>query len=259
MSDHCTEKPTAPAASPESPKAGVALVKVIDTGLRIVPMAMRLLYFVLVRIFYAYFRIAYHFEVRGKHNIPEEGAIFLVNHQSMLDGFLFLSAIQKPVAVLGDVREPTNTLLVKFLHMVPRRGTRESMVRRMAQVILYKNRNFAIWPTGTLERGAGQMYGFSSIARVYAIVNADRDRVPFVPVYLESAPTPDRPRQIRMEYLPKLYIPRPWLKAPAQGGKTPRQIIDAVLLVLARHRGQSELAPNPLLEKRRKSYQRPWA
>ena len=236
-----------------------ALLNIMDACLQPVVAGLRLLYFMLMKILYVYFRVAYAMEVEGRVNIPEGGAIFLVNHQSMLDGYLFLAAFQKPVAVFGEVgNKPINALLVRFLHWVPRRGTRESMVDKMVNVILYRNRYFAIWPEGTLERGAGQMHGFSSIVRVYTIVNCDTDRIPFVPVYMESDPAARGARKIRIEFLPKIYIPRSWLKVPAQGGKSPREIIDTVLLVLARHRGQLHLSHNPVLERRRKTYGTSW-
>jgi len=57
----------------------------------------------------------------------------------------------------------------------------EAMIRR----ILLHNRFFAIWPEGHPHKGPIEQ-GFSSIVRVYATLNSDRDRIPFLPVLIRG-------------------------------------------------------------------------
>ena len=99
------------------------------------------------------------------------------------------------------------------------------------------------------------MEGFSSIVKVYATANALKDVIPFVPVYQTEA----RGRQrFRFFILKPVFIPRDWLKPPAEGGRTPREIIDHMMLILARFRGQETLGSNRVLDRRRGQAGKPW-
>nr|MDO8111746.1 hypothetical protein [Candidatus Sigynarchaeota archaeon] len=64
--------------------------------------------------------------------------------------------------------------------------------------------------------------------------------------------------KILVEFLKPIYIPRDWLKRPEEGGKTPREIIDKLMLVLARKVGYKTLRKNWALERRRQLEGRPW-
>ena len=48
------------------------------------------------------------------------------------------------------------------------------------------------------------------------------------------------------------FIPRDWLKHPSEGGKTPREIIDFIMLKIGKIAGQSELIPNSRLKWRKR-------
>ncbi|MBD3352746.1 MAG: hypothetical protein GF364_14760 [Candidatus Lokiarchaeota archaeon] len=199
---------------------------------------------------YGYLRFWNHLEVIGKENIPKKGAIFIINHIAGKDVvFTFLSTFQEPCGVFTDVgRGWISDFLSKFLGFVVRKGTADIMVERMIRTILLKNRHFAMWPEGTLERHGKIMEGFSSIVKVYATINSEKNIIPFVPVYMTE--TKKREKMV-FKYLKPVYIPRDWLKRPEEGGKTPREIIDHVMMILAKIRNQDKLGKNHVLERRR--------
>jgi hypothetical protein len=125
----------------------------------------------------------------------------------------------------------------------------------MVRQILLHNRYFAIWPEGHPHPGPIEE-GFSSIVRVYATLNHDRDRIPFVPVLIRGEAAVRRnvqhkPGRIEIHFFKPVFIDRQWLKPLAEGGKTPREIIDFLMLHLARKNGQTSIAPNPRLQRTR--------
>ena len=59
------------------------------------------------------------------------------------------------------------------------------------------------------------------------------------------------------KFLKPVFVPRDWLNHPNDGGKTPREIIDYLMLLIARVRGQKKLVKNHRLHERR-HYHEPW-
>jgi 1-acyl-sn-glycerol-3-phosphate acyltransferase len=220
------------------------------------------------------YKWVYRMEVHGQENIPKQGAIFLINHPDGLDVVLpFNAAFRKPVGVFTDMGDNLLVDIAELLGIVPRRGVAEIMVERMVRQIACKNRYFAMWPEGTPDKGQGVMNGFSSIARVYATLNWDRNRIPFVPVVMQTVRKKMKPpttlkewrrykrtgaKKVVFTYLSPEYVPREWLKRPEEGGKSPREIIDFYMLKIARKMGQKTLAPNPVLEYRKREPHYPW-
>ena len=112
------------------------------------------------------------------------------------------------------------------------------------------------------------MEGFSGIIKVYAAVNSKRDRVPFVPIMIRGAEyywhwqksktKVHKTRDIILDIYKPLYLPREWLKPIEEGGKTPREMVNWLMMFLARKKGQEKLYPNGALERRRKSNDRQW-
>ncbi|MHA1732384.1 MAG: 1-acyl-sn-glycerol-3-phosphate acyltransferase [Promethearchaeota archaeon] len=258
------------------------------------------LYRVIVGIARAVYKVVHRMEVRGRERVPPGGAIFIINHLPGPDVVTpFVLAFGEPVGVFTDAGD---SYLADFLEevfgFVIRRGRAPEMVEKMVRAIALKNRYFAMWPEGTLEREYKVMQGFSGIVRVYATVNAERDRIPFVPVVFQRWGPTGTPRlgdapiervtqgtvakkggakknrrakrggrrrsrrrpkrrgyctfsKVAFTFLEPVFVPRGWLKPPDEGGKTPREIIDWLMLKIARTVGQTELAPNRVLERRR--------
>ncbi len=222
----------------------------------------------LVRMF---FRVTNRLTVRGKENIPPGGAILYSNHRGGKDVIVLLASAGRPVSVFTDIDDGwIADAFERFLGFVPRRGLAPAMVEKMIRSLLLKNRFFAMWPEGTPTRHGKVMQGFSSIVKVYAVINSKRDIIPFVPVLMRGTEEISKFRKkfrkkfkkhpirndvrfkkILVEFLKPVFIPRAWLRPAEEGGKTPRQIIDALMGILARKLGQDHLEKNPRLEERR--------
>ncbi|MHA1730325.1 MAG: lysophospholipid acyltransferase family protein [Promethearchaeota archaeon] len=225
------------------------------------------LYRVCMGVAYLFFRAHNRLEVRGIENIPKS-AIFVANHRGEQDVVIFMAAFysakRQPVGVFTAVGDGLIAdTLEEALGFVPRRGVSVTMVEKMVRAVLKRNRYFAIWPEGTASPDGRLMHGFSGIVRAYSVLNSRRDVVPFVPVMMRGNESywwgeRRRPKKVLVEFLKPVFVPRGWLRRPSEGGKTPREIIDALMLLLARKLGQVKLEVNPLLERRRKGGGKPW-
>jgi 1-acyl-sn-glycerol-3-phosphate acyltransferase len=248
------------------------------------------IYRIVTKFMALYYRIVRGMEIHGIENIPKQGAIFYINHMAGIDVVIpFMAAFRKPLGIFTDMGDNFLVDIMEIFGTVPRRGTAPLMVEKMIRNLLLRNRYFVMWPEGTPDKGEGVMQGFSGIVKVYATVNADRDRIPFVPVVMQGLDrsgkqyTPDfrklftnwknltkiqRQKVLRkvkragvkkviFTYLKPVYIPRDWLKPPEEGGKTPRELIDWLMLKIAKKLGQKTLAPNPALNNR-KTDRTPW-
>ncbi|HME53839.1 MAG TPA: 1-acyl-sn-glycerol-3-phosphate acyltransferase [Candidatus Lokiarchaeia archaeon] len=218
----------------------------------------------MMRVANVYFKLVHRLEVRGLENIPKNGSIFYLLHNGDYDVIYFLGAFKEPTGVFTDVGNGFFAdFLERFYGFVTRRGTRDVMVEKMIRAITTINRYFVIWPEGSPSRDAVPMEAFSGIIRVYSTINVDKDRIPFQPVLMRGSETilhknSRRKWKILVEFLKPFYIPREWLKKPEEGGKTPREIINALMLVLARKVGFTTLKKNFALERRRQAEGRPW-
>ncbi len=196
-------------------------------------------------------------EVRGRGNIPRAGAIFYVNHLSAFDPAILMAASPIPLGFFVDSGYGwlADTLETAF-GFVSHLGTGEEIVEKFIRTILQKDPFFAIWPEGYYEKDE-VVRGFSGIVKAYAVLNSQRDINPFVPVILQGAQcyrdrTLKRLIKIRVTLIKPVFLPRPWLRPPAEGGKTPREIMDFLMLRLARKLGQHALGRNWYLESRRR-------
>jgi 1-acyl-sn-glycerol-3-phosphate acyltransferase len=236
------------------------------------------------------FKVLHRTEVYGRENIPKGGAIFISNHIANSDVVMpFMAMFKQPVGVFTDMGTGFFVDIARQFGIVPRWGYAPYMIEDMIQKIWSQNKYFVMWPEGTPDKGHGIMQGFSGIVKVYATLNADKDRIPFVPVVMQES-NPPIPWEVRKEmmlkkklkkkkrrlfkthpnhrrggppkiiftFLKPVFIPRAWLAHPDQGGKTPRQIMDAVMLIIAKKRGQKILAPNPVLNDRKTTPGRSW-
>lgn len=213
---------------------------------------------------HAYMRLVHRLEVRGRELVPRGGCIMYLLHNGDSDVVNFLLAFKDPAGVFTDVG---NGFFADFLEnvygFVPRRGARDVMVEKMVRAILLRNRYFVMWPEGSPSRDGRPMEAFSGVVRVYATVNARKDVIPFQPVLMRGAEIfqhkgSRRPRKVLVEFLKPVFLPRLWLAEPAAGGKSPREIINILMLHLARKAGFSSLKKNWALERRRGAAGRPW-
>jgi hypothetical protein len=130
--------------------------------------------------------------------------------------------------------------------------SRQIKVEKMIRVILTKTPFFVIAPEGLVGRDDVVRQGFSSVIDLYATINSQSDRLPFLPVLIRggqlyrSAKPNTNP--IDIHFYPPFFLPREWLKRPEDGGKSAREMVDYIMMVLARKMGQKTLAPNPRLD-----------
>lgn len=215
------------------------------------------IYRLIMQFLYIFYRIRNRMELRGWQNIPPKGGIFIINHIAGQDVVIpFLAAFREPIGVFTSMGNGYFADFVESnLNFVCRRGTSNVMVEKMIRTIYLKNRYFVMWPEGTLERHHKVIQGFSGIVKVYATLNAKRDIIPFIPVYMTEAGPHDK---IIFKCFKPLFIPRDWLKKPEEGGKTPREIIDYLMMIHARVKKQDILEKNWALEHRREHADKPW-
>jgi hypothetical protein len=238
---------------------------------------------------YWYYRIIHSTEIVGFDRIPTTGAIFYINHLNITNVVIpFLGIIRRPLGFFTAMGDSLFSDLAESIGVVPRRGVNTDMVERMVRNLLLRNRYFATWPEGTVHHDNKIMQGFSGIIKVYSVVNADRNRIPFVPVVHQVSPYLHRiPKWLqearkqkkagqklqikwtkwrrlqwkmskreglvkhRFTFLDPIYIPREWLQPPTNGGKTAREMMDYLMVIIARKLGQHTLEPNHLLDHRR--------
>jgi 1-acyl-sn-glycerol-3-phosphate acyltransferase len=231
-------------------------------------------------IFKLFFKIFNRLSITGKENIPKTGAIFYCNHPGSYDVTLLILAVGKPVGCfiswdnfwITDLGEIFLTFInkQKIQNSIQRKQssqlkTRDILIELMIQNILKKNSYFSIWPEGGLSHERMVRQGFSSFVRAYAVVNAKKDRIPFVPVHFEGSECyhvginpkmSPRTRKIKIRFLKPTFIPREWLNNPSDdpNGKTPREISDYLMKILARANGQKTFTKNQALENSRKRY-----
>jgi 1-acyl-sn-glycerol-3-phosphate acyltransferase len=254
------------------------------------PKRLWLFYTVVMKLMRRMYILTKGMEVYGKANIPKEGGIFLINHPAGIDVvFPFMAVFQNPLGVFTDMGDHFLTDLAEHIGIVPRIGLAPVMIEKMIRQIALKNRYFAIWPEGTPDKGQGVMQGFSGIVRVYATLNASRNRIPFVPVVMHALDQngmqytwqPLKNMKAKLKYhkgkkrkyykgkrhgvkkvifhiLEPEYLPQAWLQPPDNGGKSQREIIDYLMLKIAVKMGQKTLAPNPAVNNRKTHSDKPW-
>lgn len=217
--------------------------------------------------FRLYFKVFNRLKEIGKDNIPKTGCIFLVNHPGSYDPPILMASLLKSVVPSGLVGIYAswgtgffNDMIDALYGMKSARGYgRETMSEKIERIIrqmLTRNRFFAMWPEGHPHLGPIEQ-GFSSIVRVYSVVNKFEDRVPFVPVVIRGEGAhrfgvSHKVGPMEIRYGKPVFVNRDWLKHPDEGGKTPREIIDHMMLILARMNGQKNFVPNPRLESKRR-------
>jgi hypothetical protein len=218
---------------------------------------------IITRLIRIYFRIVNRLKVFGLPNIPRTGGIFYVNHPGQLDPLILCTALPFQAGMLISWGNGwfMDMLESKFGLISLRGGGVEVKVERMIRQILCKNRFFAIWPEGHPTFKSRIEDGHSSIIRVYSVLNAVQDRIPFIPTLLRGAEIYKvgekiRTNKIEVHFFPPIFFPRSWLQPVAQGGKSPREMIDFLMNRLGKYNKQRTLDKNQLLEWRRQSHQK---
>ncbi len=208
-----------------------------------------------------YFRIFNGLKAYGLENIPPKGCIFYVNHPGSFDPPILFAAIphiQMGAFISWGDGWFADTLEACYGLSPFRQANMPLKVEKMVREILLRNRFFAIWPEGHPHKGPVEQ-GFSSIIRVYATLNYNRDRIPFVPVLIRGEAAERKNLQHKMGpieilFFKPIFIDRQWLKPPTEGGKTPREIIDFLMHYLARKNGQVTFAYNNRLAHHREHH-----
>ena len=143
-------------------------------------------WFTLQQIFQTLFTVWFRYRAQGLENLPESGALLLINHQSFLDPLLVGLPLRRPVSYLARenlLRVPVIGWLLQRTYVMPisreTAGTeslRESL-RRMEHGFLV-----GIFPEGTrsLDGGLRDIKpGFVALVR--------RAKVPVIPVGIAGA------------------------------------------------------------------------
>lgn len=212
-------------------------------------------YKVLMRFFRFYFKAFNKLAISGVHNVPKNGCIFYVNHPGSYDPIIMGASI--PNITFGAFVAWGNGWFADTIDDVfgmsnMRALDRQGAIEKMIRIILQKNRFFALWPEGHPHRGPIEQ-GFSPIVPVYAALNHDTDRIPFLPVLIKGEGAhrfgvSHVKGPVAIKFFKPVFLDRAWLRPPAEGGKTQREIIDHLMLILARANGQDGLARNPRIE-----------
>ena len=122
----------------------------------------------------------------------------------------------------------------------------------MVRNIIFKNCHFAIWRRVIKRKASGRERIF--LVKVYTTINAKKDLIPFVPVLLRGAGIyfgnvrGPRFKPIEIHFFEPFFINRDYFNPNSPEFKTPREITDEVMNVLARKNGQKECEENTLYQ-----------
>jgi len=206
-----------------------------------------------------FFRIFHRLDIRGYENIPKNGCIFIMNHPGSLDPLIIMGAVRRPIGMFTSFGKGWIAYALEKYHgFINRENTKDVMLEKMVRQILCHNKYFLIAPEG-LEHDPKIQEGYTGVVSVYSVLNYDKNRIPIVPLILQNSqcyhgsPKMNQKAfpQIRINFLPPMYLPREWFVPVEQGGKTPREIINWIMQFLAHKLGQKEVVKNPGLEWRR--------
>jgi len=206
-----------------------------------------------------FFKVFHRLDIRGYENIPKTGAIFLMNHPGSLDPLIIMGAVRRPIGMFTSFGKGWFAhVLEKYHGLINREGTKDEMLEKMVRQILCHNNYFLIAPEG-LEHEPKIQEGYTGVVSVYSVLNYNKNRIPIVPIILQNSDcyhgSPKMNKkcfpQIRINFLPPMYLTREWFVPVDQGGKTPREIINWIMQFLAHKLGQKEVVKNRGLEWRR--------
>ena len=217
--------------------------------------------------------------MKGRKRVPKQGALFYVNHPGSFDVILLNIALGTPIGCfiswdnfwMTNIAEKYFTYINKQkigsssqITSLMERGLKNGdiLLELMIRNILLHNRYFAIWPEGGLSHRTLIREGFSSLPRVYAVLNSKKNQIPLVPVTIRGSEcyhidrNPKlRPRtqNISLEFHEPFFLPREWIDEPSDSekGKTPREIIDHMMLKLTNLYGQKKPIKNMNLSNRK--------
>ncbi|HME51577.1 MAG TPA: lysophospholipid acyltransferase family protein [Candidatus Lokiarchaeia archaeon] len=243
----------------QQPRLVIALDAVVSRLVKLLHVAKGIrkyiLFKVVIKTFRFYFRAFNQLKVHGAENVPENGCIFIVNHPGSFDPVILMTAL--PKIIYGAFVAWGNGFFADMIETFYgisslRRFDRQMAIEYMIRMLLTKNRYFGIWPEGHPHVGPIEQ-GYSTIVPVYAAINYDKDRIPFLPVLIRGNGAhrfgvAHKMGPIEVHVMKPVFINRAWLEKPENGGKTQREIIDNVMLIVARKNGQNELAKNQNLE-----------
>jgi 1-acyl-sn-glycerol-3-phosphate acyltransferase len=125
--------------------------------------------------------------VRGRENIPREGAgIVVSNHIAAVDPAVLVAVLPRPIALMSKV-ENARGVLKLFMPLVGaftvRRGTADRRALRTAERVLEQGRLLCIFPEGTrsVSGGLGSAYGGAALLAL-------KSAAPIIPVAITGTP-----------------------------------------------------------------------
>ncbi len=224
--------------------------------------SLEIFYQIIRKSFSLYFRIVNRLKVFGIANIPKQGCIFYVNHPGTHDPIIVMAAIPFRIGMLIAWGQSwLFDFIEKFVGIISLRNyPAHIQVERMVRNIIFKNPYFAIWPEGHPNGKQCVERGFNSIVKVYTTINSKKDLIPFVPVLLRGAHVYFKGMKekrkikvtnpIEVHILEPFFIDREWFTPNSPSFKTPREIIDYAMDILAKANGQKSCAENTLYQRK---------
>ena len=217
------------------------------------PRQRQILYQIIRKSFFIYFRIFNRLKVFGKRFIPKKGCIFYVNHPGTHDPIILMASIPFQIGMLiAWGHSWFFDFIEKFYGILSLRNFPANVqVERMVRNIILKNPYFAIWPEGHPNGKQCVEKGFNSIIKVYTTINSKKDLIPFVPVLLRGSYVYFRDKMVHttpivVHLLKPFFINRNWFTPNSPEFKSPREIIDYIMNKLARANGQHTCEENTL-------------
>ncbi len=135
-------------------------------------------------------KVVFRVSVCGEENIPKKGAAILaINHVSLWDAPVLLTAIKRPMRTMGKAELFEHKFLAQLLRhsgaFPVRRGTNDITAIKTALRALKNEELFAIFPTGTRVKS-----GDFADAKAGVALIASKSGAPVIPVAIRGGYAP---------------------------------------------------------------------
>lgn len=143
--------------------------------------------------------------IYGKENIPEENALYVANHKSMLDGFVMPLVIDKPIGMI-IAKEPlhenlpiaTDWMKINRCLFIDRKNNREAVKTINEATDVMKNyRSIGAFPEGDITEKGVYLNEFKDGLFKIAL----KSNCPVVPIVIKGT---ENSYEYRKRFLPKI-------------------------------------------------------
>lgn len=184
-----------------------------------------MLYNVINKLLRLYLIIFNHWIVKGKENIPRDGAVVLVgNHVSLWDPVILACSVDRAVNFMAKeelFKIPVLGRLITLLHAFPiKRGRPDRNALRIASERLKNGKVLGLFPEGTRSK-TGELLPFHPGAALFAL----RSQAPIIPMALIGTRT-TFPLSLRGKIC--VVIGKPLIYDDLYGQKISSEVLDRV-------------------------------